>query len=72
MKRIYINEEVCTGFGLYRDSFMSSIPCTHRVERTDEVALVLGQMKEYSPEEFPEIEETIREQAKTVEVVLSE
>ena len=70
MKRIYINEEVYIGCGLCRVSFMNSIPFTPRGERVGEAASVSGQVREYSPEEFPEIEEAIREQAKTVEEVL--
>lgn len=69
-KRIYINEEVCIGCELCRVSFMSSIPFTPRGERIDEAASASGQMREHSSEEFPKIEEIIREQAKTVEAVL--
>ena len=49
-------------------SFMGSILFTLRVERITEAASTSGQMREYSPEEFPEIEEAVRKQAKTLEV----
>ena len=52
-------------------SFMSPIPFMLGVERTDEAASASGQMREYRPEEFPEIGEAVRERAKTGEVVLT-
>ena len=50
-------------------SFIGSIPFMLRVEGADEAASASGQMREYRPEEFPEIEEAVRERAKTEEVV---
>lgn len=52
-------------------SFMGSTPFTLRVERTDEAASASGEMREYRPEEFPEIEEAVRKQAKTVKALLT-
>lgn len=42
-------------------SFIGAAPFTIRVERTDETASASGQMKGYSPEEFPEVEEALQE-----------
>jgi hypothetical protein len=50
-------------------SFMGTTPFRIRVERTDEAASVSGQMREYSPDEFPEVEEAVRGQVTTVEAV---
>lgn len=48
-------------------SFMGPMPFQIKAERTDEAASVSGQMREYSPEEFPEIEEAVREKARIME-----
>jgi len=50
-------------------SFTGVTPFRIRVERTDEAASASGQMREYSPEEFPEIEEALRERVKFMEAV---
>lgn len=46
-------------------------PASGAVLIADEAVSASGLMREYSSEEFPEIEEATREQAKTVEVVLT-
>lgn len=50
-------------------SLMGPVQFTLRVEQTDEGASVLGQMREYSPEEFEGAEGTPRERAKTLGLV---
>ena len=52
-------------------SFMGPVPFKITVERVDEAASASGEMREYRAEEFPEIEEAVREQAKTVETVVA-
>ncbi len=47
-------------------SFMGPVPFKITVERVDEAASASGEMREYRAEEFPEIEEAVREQVKTV------
>ena len=52
-------------------SFMGLVPFKITVERVDEAASASGEMREYRAEEFPEIEEAVREQSKTVETVVA-
>ena len=52
-------------------SFTGPVPFKITVERVDEAASASGEMREYRAEEFPEIEEAVREQAKTVETVVA-
>jgi len=52
-------------------SFMGPVPFKITVERVDEAASASGEMREYSAEEFPEIEEAVREQATTVSTVVT-
>ena len=48
-------------------SFIGSVPFKIGVERTDEVALASGRMREYSVEEFEQAEEPARNLFKVLE-----
>jgi hypothetical protein len=51
-------------------SFTGPVPFKITVERVAEAASASGEMREYRAEEFPEIEEAVRERAKTFERVV--
>ena len=52
-------------------SFMGPVPFKITVERVDEAASAFGEMREYRAEDFPEIEEAVRELPQAAETVVT-